>query len=102
MLQFQFIPIGLSVEHGKVFRTAMYLIYDQTRKHGLKIEGHAKGGLFVLETGKLKAEKDSGMSRLMQQVLSLSLCSSAGCVLTDTSRQKNWSKNRVKFCVMRD
>lgn len=44
MLQFQSSPVGLSIEHGKVFRTATYLMYDQTREYGLKIEGHAKGG----------------------------------------------------------
>lgn len=58
-------------------------MYDQTREYGLKIEGHARGGLFVLETGKLKAEKDSSMSQFMQQVLSLLLCSSVSWMCVD-------------------
>jgi len=44
MLQFQPSPAGLSIEHGQVFRTAMYLMYDQTREYGLKFEGLARGG----------------------------------------------------------
>lgn len=58
MLQFQSSPVGLSIEHGKVFRTATYLMYDQTREYGLKIEGHAKGGPpFCFRDGEIESRE---------------------------------------------
>lgn len=61
----------------------MYLMHDQPREYGLKFEGHTRRGLFILVTGKLKAEKDSGMSQFMQQVLSLLLSSSVSWMCVD-------------------
>lgn len=75
-------------------------MYDQTKEGGLRINMVMQGYVcvFVLETGKLKAEKE----HQYVPVHSTSLVSLVvpGCVLIDTSRQRNRNGTGIKSYVM--
>lgn len=70
-------------------------MYDQTKEDGLKIKGHARVMcVFVLETGKLKAEKEH--QRVPICATSIVSLVVLRCVLIDTSRQKNRHGTGIK------
>lgn len=75
---------------------------DQTKEDGLKINGCARVGVcaFVLETGKLKAEKEqSKRKNVPVHATSLVFFVVPGRVLINASRQKNGSGTGIKLYV---